>query len=184
MPTPRQILVSSADQNDWANLYTACLANNIDMSIVFASPAFQNGSVGQQCGCMFDALTTCFFPPSKKAASSKKHGKKHIDKEIKKQTNSTQLLLKPTPMGRIVKDVIRVEGKKFSGGIGWEKTPRQTRNTIHQSVTRKTKGSVEAISEEAQNLLVNVFSSANEATSWLVSLDNCMSKHNNTVGYP
>ena len=88
-----------------------------------------------------------------------------MDKEIKKQTNSTQLLLKPTPMGRIVKDVIDVEGKKFSDGIGWEKTPRQTRNTIHQSVTRKTKGSVEAISEEAQNLLVNVFSSANEATS-------------------
>ena len=89
MPTPRQILVSSADQNVWANLYTACLANNIDMSIVFASPAFQNGSVGQQCGCMFDALVTS----PKKAASSKKRGKKHIDKEIKKQTNSTQLLL-------------------------------------------------------------------------------------------
>ena len=57
------------------------------------------------------------------------------------------------------------QGNKFSDGIGWEKTPRQTRNTVHQSVTRKTKGSVEAISEEAQNLLVNVFSSANEATS-------------------
>ena len=66
-------------------------------------------------------------------------------------------------MGRIVKDVIRVEGNKFSDGIGWEKTPRQTRNTIHQSVTRKTRGSVEAISEEAQNLLVNVFSSEKEA---------------------
>ena len=100
-----------------------------------------------------------------KAASCKKDGKKHIDKEIKKQTNSTQLLLKPTPMGRIVKDVISEEGNKFSDGIGWERAPRQTRNTIHQSVTRKTKGSVEAISEEAQNLLVNVFSSANEATS-------------------
>ena len=81
MPTPRQILVSSADQNDWANLYTACLANNIDMSIVFASSAFQNGSVGQQCGCTFDALVTS----SKRAASSKSRGKKHIDKEIKKQ---------------------------------------------------------------------------------------------------
>jgi len=41
MPTPRQILVSSAGQDDWVDHYTACFANNIDMSIVFASPAFQ-----------------------------------------------------------------------------------------------------------------------------------------------
>lgn len=98
--------------------------------------------------------------------SAKKAPRKNpIDKETKKWTSSTKLLLKPPRMGRLVTDVTNVEGKNFSDGIGWERAPRQTRNTVHQSVTRKTNGSVKAISEEAQNLLVSIFSCANEATS-------------------
>lgn len=58
--------------------------------------------------------------------------KKHSHVNITKQT-SPKLLLKPTPMGRICKDVIQAEGRaeKFSNGLGWEKKPLQTRNTTH-----------------------------------------------------
>ena len=44
-------------------------------------------------------------------------------------------------------------------------SPRSSRGKPHQSVTRKSKSSVDAISEEAQSMLVDLFSSANDATT-------------------
>ena len=61
--------------------------------------------------------------------------------------------------------VINEQGRTFANGIGWEKIPRQTRSTPHQRVTGKTKGAVEAFSEEAQSVLVNFLACANGATS-------------------
>ena len=85
--------------------------------------------------------------------------------EIYGQQDSTELLLKPTPMARCMQSVIDDVGlaRNFSNGIGWDKRPRQTRKT--QTVSRKTKDSVEATSEAAQNKVVNLFASANDATT-------------------
>ena len=87
-------------------------------------------------------MVNALLEKRKTTSSPKKHS--HVNKEITKQT-SPKLLLKPTPMGRICKDVIQAEGRaeKFSNGLEWEKKPRQTRNTTHMSVSRKTGGSVD-----------------------------------------
>ena len=151
MQTVKTILMNSGDAlKTWTVLHDACHANNIKLHLLYAQPAFVQGIVTQQIGCMFDALNEHNTPARKKR---------------KRTADGTEPLLKPTPMGRIVTDIVKAEGCKFTDGLGWTNVPRSSRGKPHQSVTRKSKSSVDAISEEAQSMLVDLFSSANDATT-------------------
>ena len=55
--------------------------------------------------------------------------------------------------------------KNFTNGLGWEKLPRSMRYSNEPLVTRKSKESVTAISEDAQDLLVTYFKGSNMAAS-------------------
>lgn len=128
----------------WTVLHDACHAKNIKLHLLYAQPAFVQGIVTQQIGCMFDALNEHNTPARRK--------------KRKRPADGTELLLKPTPMGRIVTDIVKAEGCKFTDGLGWTNVARSSRGKPHQSVTRKSKSSVdmsvEAISkDEAQSML-------------------------------
>ena len=152
MQIVKTILLNSGDAlKTWTVLHDACHAKNIKLHSLYAQPAFVQGIVTQQIGCMFDALNEHNTPARRK--------------KRKRPADGTELLLKPTPMGRIVTDIVKTEGCQFTDGLGWTNVPRSSRGKPHQSVTRKSKSSVEAISEEAQSMLVDIFASANDATT-------------------
>ena len=144
--------MSSNALSTWKVLHGGCRANNIDFNSLYAQPALVQGILTEQIGCMYDALN--------------QHKRSARNLKRKRAAADTELLLKPTPMGRIVTDIVKAEGSKLTDGLCWTNIPRSSRGKPHQSVTRKSKSSVTAVSEEAQSMLVvNLFSSADDATT-------------------
>eukprot|EP00966_Prymnesium_polylepis_P191804 4444906-Prymnesium_polylepis.1 len=57
MQSPKTILMKSGNAlNTWKVLHDACHAHKIDLCSLYMQPAFVQGILTQQIGCMYDAL--------------------------------------------------------------------------------------------------------------------------------